>query len=268
MRDSCNQRERDIDQSAPRFIDLFAGCGGLSLGLMRGGWKGVFAVEKDSMAFETLKTNLIDGQRQHRYDWPSWLPKKTLNVGSLVTVHRDELAALNGTIALIAGGPPCQGFSLAGRRKRDDRRNRAIRHYFEVVKLVRPKLLLVENVRGIAVEFGKKRRERENRERIGRPARPFSVRIQEELEACGYRVFSSVIKAVDFGVPQFRPRFIMVAIAQDQVPSGDMPNPFAALSANRERFLASKGLPVDAPVTVRDALSDLEIAGKRARSMH
>ncbi len=52
------------------FLDLFAGCGGLSLGLMRAGWQGLFAVEKDSFAFETLQTNLIDGEREHRYQWP------------------------------------------------------------------------------------------------------------------------------------------------------------------------------------------------------
>ena len=74
-----------------------------------------------------------------------------------VIVGQNEAIDL-ALVTLLAGGPPCQGFSLAGRRRHDDQRNRAIRHYFEMVKLVRPTLLLIENVRGITVEFGKKRR--------------------------------------------------------------------------------------------------------------
>ncbi|MGI9075487.1 MAG: DNA cytosine methyltransferase [Bryobacteraceae bacterium] len=243
------------------FLDLFAGCGGLSLGLMRAGWQGLFAVEKDSFAFETLKTNLIDGAREHQYEWPSWLTKAPANVGSILKHHQKELAALKGEVDLIAGGPPCQGFSLAGRRKRSDHRNQAIRHYFAVVKLVRPRLLLIENVRGIAVPFGKKRRERENRQRIGRPAKAFSVRIQEELETLGYQVFPDILRAMDFGVPQFRPRFIIIAILTEKK-HGCIDDPFKALVASRVPFLASKGLPSNTPVTVRDAISDLELRGK------
>ena len=147
-------------------------------------------------------------------------------------------------------------------RKRSDRRNQAIRHYFAVVKLIQPTLLLIENVRGITVEFGKKRRERENRKRVGRPAKAFSVRIQEELEAAEYHVFSDIIKGMDFGVPQFRPRFIMIAIRADGRPKESLTNPFTTLAESRQAFLASKGLPTDTPVTVSDAISDLEIAGQ------
>jgi DNA (cytosine-5)-methyltransferase 1 len=258
---STGSHQRTYQQKAPTFLDLFAGCGGLSLGLMRAGWHGLFAVEKDSFAFETLQTNLIDGEHDHRYDWPSWLPKAPANVGNILKHHEKHLVALKGKVDLIAGGPPCQGFSLAGRRKRSDHRNQAIRHYFGVVKLIMPRLLLIENVRGIAVEFGKKRRDRENRRRIGRPAKAFSVRIQEELEEIGYHVFPKIIKAMDFGVPQFRPRFIMIAIRADER-TETIPEPFDALFAKRASFLAGKGLPSDRPVTVREAISDFELQGK------
>jgi len=229
---------------------------------MRAGWKGHFAVEQDSLALSTFKNNLIEGHPQCQYNWPDWLPKEKMDVGSLLKYHEGQLAALNGKIDLIAGGPPCQGFSLAGRRKPDDRRNQAIRQYFAMVRLIKPKLLLIENVRGITVEFGKKRRERENRNHIGRPVKPFSVIIQEELEAYGYRVFSNIIKAMDFGVPQFRPRFIMIAVAEDYFRK-EMADPFTALYERREEFLKLKGLKASTPVTVRDAISDLEIRGKR-----
>jgi DNA (cytosine-5)-methyltransferase 1 len=61
--------------SAGTFIDLFAGCGGLSLGLMTAGWRGLFAIEKEENAFETVKFNLIENQAGRAFDWPSWLPK-------------------------------------------------------------------------------------------------------------------------------------------------------------------------------------------------
>jgi DNA (cytosine-5)-methyltransferase 1 len=61
------------DRRQPLFIDAFAGCGGLSLGLLRAGWHGVFAIEKDKFAFATLKKNLIDPGSRHRFEWPTWL---------------------------------------------------------------------------------------------------------------------------------------------------------------------------------------------------
>ena len=79
---------------SPTFIDAFAGCGGLSLGLLRAGWRGAFAIEKDSFAFSTLKTNLIDEGARHRYDWPEWLEQKPWTIESLVAAHGAKLAAL------------------------------------------------------------------------------------------------------------------------------------------------------------------------------
>ena len=98
------------------YIDLFSGCGGLSLGLGRAGWEGVFAVEKDEMAFKTFAHNLIDNEKSH-FNWPEWLPKEATTIQDLISNYSEELSKLNGKIDLIAGGPPCQGFSLAGRRR-------------------------------------------------------------------------------------------------------------------------------------------------------
>ena len=63
------------------FIDLFAGAGALSLGLMSSGWRGVFAVERNAMAFKTLSHNLIDGTHGFTYEWPEWFPKEPCTVG-------------------------------------------------------------------------------------------------------------------------------------------------------------------------------------------
>lgn len=67
------------------FIDLFAGCGGLSLGLIKSGWKGVFAVEKTPDAFATFKYNLIDGERAG-FNWPEWLPCKEITSSECIYI--------------------------------------------------------------------------------------------------------------------------------------------------------------------------------------
>lgn len=244
------------------FIDLFAGCGGLSLGLMLAGWKGLFAVEKDSFAFETLKTNLIGPTCHFSYAWPDWLPHSPCTIDWLLKRHRTEVAALRGNVDLIAGGPPCQGFSLAGLRHRNGSRNRAVYKYLEVVSLVQPSLLLLENVLGISVEFGKKARESTRAKRKGRPARSYATRITEELDRLGYEVQTAFVKAVDFGVPQYRRRFILLGIRRDQIVVQDKIEIDALLAKRREALLVTKGLPTDRPVTVSEAISDLETCGR------
>lgn len=242
------------------FIDLFAGCGGLSLGLMNAGWEGLFAVEKDSFAFETLKQNLLDGGPGPSYVWPEWLPKAPCDIGQFTKKYHRELESLKGNVTLIAGGPPCQGFSLAGRRDQNDPRNQLFRHYVEVVRLIQPPFLLLENVRGISVEFGKKKRA--NQKRGGRPATPFSQKIKKKLEALGYMVYMKLVRAADFGVPQLRPRYFMIAVRRELLAEPETFDPFQGLEGIRKEFLQRSGLPLDRPVSVKEALSDLEVRGQ------
>jgi len=104
------------------FADLFAGCGGLSLGLSLSGMNGVFAIERDKMAFSTLSANLLEGRKVpvSQFSWPSWLEKKAWAIDEVLEQHPVELAGLKGTIDVLAGGPPCQGFSFAGKRNESD----------------------------------------------------------------------------------------------------------------------------------------------------
>ncbi|MCG9738765.1 DNA cytosine methyltransferase [Shewanella insulae] len=234
---------------AGTYIDLFAGCGGLSLGLVNAGWKGVFAIEKSKDAFATLKHNLVD--RGH-YAWPSWLPQQEHGIEELLSKHKSELKALSGSVDLIAGGPPCQGFSPAGRRNPDDPRNKMAEHYVEVVKLVKPKYLLLENVKGFNSPFEKEK---------GKGAIPYSQIVKQRLESLGYRVFFEVIKSSQWGVPQLRPRFILIAIREDIFQEAPI-DPFEELHRSRPDFLQRKGLSSTKPITVREAISDLEHKGK------
>jgi DNA (cytosine-5)-methyltransferase 1 len=244
-----------------RFIDLFAGCGGLSLGLMVAGWKGLFAVERDALAFKTLKFNLLDdeGLSPHKYEWPSWLEQNPIEISHFIKEHGEDLGKLKGKIDLLAGGPPCQGFSLAGRRKSNDPRNRLFRHYVRLVELLEPPFLLLENVKGISVAF---RRRAKGASQSKRPSKPFSEYIQESLENAGYQVFTRLVRAMDIGVPQFRPRYIMLAIRRDLLDLRPDFDPFHGFEQRRKQFLKAKGLPVGRAVTVRQAISDLEIKGR------
>jgi DNA (cytosine-5)-methyltransferase 1 len=138
----------------PTFIDLFAGCGGLSLGLMQSGWSGLFAIEKDKFAFESLSYNLLFPNPVNLgFQWPDWLSKEPHSVQELGTVYATRLQSLSGKVDLLAGGPPCQGFSTAGRRDPADPRNKLVLEYLNVVKIVRPNVVLIENVSGIRMNF-------------------------------------------------------------------------------------------------------------------
>src|SRR5262245_59798269 len=92
------------------FVDAFAGCGGLSLGLTQAGLLGRFAIEHDKFAFETLRANLLSRDSRFKFVWPRWLPKKPIAIDSLLRNYKTRLQSLEGSIDLLVGGPPCQGF--------------------------------------------------------------------------------------------------------------------------------------------------------------
>jgi DNA (cytosine-5)-methyltransferase 1 len=246
-----------IAHKAPRAltcIDLFAGCGGLSLGLHQAGWEGIFAVERSPMAFDTLSHNLFAGSG-HFPHWPSWFPKAACSIQKLTKNYREELKGLRGKVMLIAGGPPCQGFSYAGKRQQRDPRNQLYKSYLEVVGLVRPALVLLENVTGIASEFGgRKKRGR------GQPPMPYSKRIMRALrKKFGYTMCDTKVLASDFGVPQSRVRFVAIGVDRSQfTKDATALEPDQLLDTIKHGLLSSHRLPVDRPVTCREALSDLE----------
>ena len=120
-----------------KYIDLFAGCGGLSLGLHNAGWKGLFAIEKSIDAFKTLEFNLI--QNKKHFSWPKWLPQQALEIDFVIENYSKELNRLNRKVDLVAGGPPCQGFSMAGRRREDDQRNNLITSYIKFIQIIQQK---------------------------------------------------------------------------------------------------------------------------------
>lgn len=246
-----------------RFIDLFAGCGGLSLGLSWAGAQGLFAVERDPMAFRTFKANFLDAPRGRisRFAWPdSWLDERAWSIDEILDKHAKELGELREeSVDLIAGGPPCQGFSFAGRRNPDDPRNQLFKRYLDFVKLVQPTAVLLENVPGMAVAHGvAKSGERRLR---GDVRGSYFETLTQELDRLGYDVKGEVIDASRFGVPQKRARLIVVGLLRQRFRHAAGGNRaalvFERLESQRAAFLKSLGL--DCPVSARDAIGDLTL---------
>lgn len=232
------------------FADAFAGCGGLSLGLMQAGLEGRFAIEHDKFAFATLKANLLAKDSKFRFTWPRWLPKEPIAIAKLFRDHLDDLESMKGKVDLLVGGPPCQGFSSAGRRKHNDPRNKLFASYLRIVEALKPRAVLIENVRGFTMDFS-----------VNRGVKNYSHRLREKLSE-RYQVYEELIDLSQFGVPQLRTRYFLLALQ----PGLCDDNPFDVLRSRLPSFLRS--LRLKAPVTSWAAISDLELSrgGKQPSS--
>ncbi len=222
-------------------IDLFSGCGGLSLGLHAAGFDCLMALEAHPDAFSTYRANLIDTGRVGDA-WPDWLDIEAHDVVDVVHDHAEELSALRGEVDLVAGGPPCQGFSLNGRRDPDDPRSLMVGAYLDVVALVRPRLVFFENVRGFVS--------------MRHPdGGTYAEVVKARLDELGYDAWEDVLPASEWGVPQRRPRYFCIGAKKGRLPET---NPFQRLRVGREEFLRQRGLG-PGPTPSRDALSDLSL---------
>ena len=236
------------------YIDFFSGCGGLSLGLGFAGWNGLFAIEKDPMAYKTFYHNLVSeaAPYQHFQAWPEWLEKTNHSIEDILEdpEKRTQLEKLRGHVALVAGGPPCQGFSVAGARNGNDPRNLLVFKQIEAIKLLRPPVCIVENVGGFARKF------------ISQPIDGITINIADaaikEIESLGYNVGRVTINAADFGVPQLRERVIIIGISKDfagELSATKLLTDCLAKAGEAQR--AAYGLPLDRYVNIEEAISDL-----------
>ena len=204
-----------------KYVELFAGCGGLSLGLESSGWKLELANELSPMAAETFAYNLL-GESQVGIEYKTdsqisnvnsiktietkdWNNKK-LVVGDVVQLVEDlksrpELLKRFSGVDLISGGPPCQGFSMAGRRTERDPKNKLPYAFVDFVDLVQPQAVILENVEGILRQFSKD----------GGTKLPW-LEVGKAFAAIGYAPLCFLLNARQFGIPQNRPRFIMLGL--------------------------------------------------------
>ena len=241
-----------------RFIDLFAGCGGFSLGLAQAGLKGLFAIERDPMAFRTFEANFLRSTaRLGKFDWPKWLDTSAWLIDDLLRQHLEDLVAMRGEVEVIVGGPPCQGFSFAGRRNLDDPRNALFKEYVKVVDAVRPWFVVLENVPGMKVPHATA-----SFIPAPRPARSYFEKLCKKLATIEYDVMGHIVDPIQFGVPQRRNRLIVFGVRRDisQVLDGGAKRVFELLEMSRTDQLTELDLVV--PATARQAISDLETYGR------
>jgi DNA (cytosine-5)-methyltransferase 1 len=224
-----------------KYIDLFAGCGGLSLGFQQSEkWSGLFAVEKSPDAFGTLRHNLIE--KSKHFLWPEWLPVGNYDINDILQNYYKQLIELRGKVKLVVGGPPCQGFSLAGRRNENDQRNNLVHCYLDFIEATQPDMILLENVKGFKIGFKKGNKEH---------GTPYSEIVLEKLKNLGYRSSDArVLNFSRFGVPQHRKRCIIFGIRE-----GTASCFFDHLDNKADEMLRKIGL--ERVQTLENAISDL-----------
>lgn len=220
-------------------VSLFSGVGGFSLGFSAAGFEIKGFVELQDSLRDIYKVNFPNAKE----------------IGSDITkVSDEEIRQLKkevGDIDVIIGGPPCQGFSLAGKRDAKDPRNKLFLHYLRFVEVLCPKIAIMENVRVLTSMKDEK-------------GELVKDNIQKDFFKRGYRVNYFEINARDYGVPQNRERVLFVAIRSDLKISPCLPEP----SHTRGDGLFENGSTYH---SFGDACSDLpyiEAGGVSADSMH
>ena len=173
------------------YIDLFCGAGGLSLGFDKAGFKNVFSVEFNADFAKTYKRNF---------------PSHNLIVDDIRNIDNGRIAELVGVsgVDVIIGGPPCQGFSLAGNIGRsfiDDERNRLFKEFVRFVACIRPNMFVMENVAAMATHLKGKTIE--------------TIVDAFERAGIGYKVKYEVLNSADYGIAQERRRIVVVGVRND-----------------------------------------------------
>lgn len=166
-------------------VDLFCGAGGLSLGFEKVGFESVLAIDMWDNAISTFNNNRKN---------------KVGIVEDISKVDKSFIdSKIKGHIAGVIGGPPCQGFSLAGRRSEDDERNKLYQEYFKTLSLINPDFFVIENVTGIlSMKNGEVKQD-----------------IIKRANRIGYNVYLDKLVASDYGVPQNRIRVFFVGIKKE-----------------------------------------------------
>ncbi|MDZ5507818.1 DNA (cytosine-5-)-methyltransferase [Staphylococcus capitis] len=166
------------------YVDLFAGAGGFSLGFEQAGFENIFSVEFDSNIAKTYEKNF---------------PKNKMIVSDIKELNNNKIIDLvkDIDVDVVIGGPPCQGFSLAGKIGRtfvEDERNSLFKEFVRMVEVIKPKIFVMENVaRMLSHNKGNT-----------------IIEIKEAFENIGYIVNYKVLQAADYSVPQKRSRIFIV----------------------------------------------------------
>lgn len=196
-------------------VDLFSGAGGLSRGFLDAGYDVVLGVDFDDAALRTFKANhgSAEAMKLDLFDHA--------NISVIVDYLRDK----NISLDVLVGGPPCQGFSIAGPRDMNDKRNSLYLAMVKLAQTLKPKAVVLENVPGMI----------QTNDGIG------AKRIIEDFSSLGYRMNAQILYAPDYGIPQIRKRVFFVGLLDSEI---DFEFPKPQVTANEY-------------VTCEQAISDL-----------
>lgn len=202
------------------FCDVFSGAGGISLGFVKAGFRKLFSVEINPYASATIKRNF---QGSKHFEMP------------IEEISDEAFLEFKG-VDVVAGGPPCQGFSVAGFRRIDDPRNKLFLQFCRVVELLKPNFLMMENVPGIlTIQQGQVYHE-----------------ILKRFSDLGYPNGTvRILEAAEYGVPQLRSRAIFIANKLG------VKNPYPKPTHSKENY-----------VTIDDAIDDLKDSPRNAENNH
>lgn len=181
-----NTANEENNNDKPTMVDLFCGSGGLSLGLMQSGFKVIFANDIEKSALQTYSFNHpeIEGNK--------------ITMGGIEQIAHNISDYIPNNVDIIAGGPPCQGFSMANRQRLiDDPRNILYKYYVESVRELNPNIFIMENVKGMLSVASQVIEDFNNQTKVG------------------YDIAYHVFNAKNFGVPQNRERLIYIGVRKD-----------------------------------------------------
>jgi DNA (cytosine-5)-methyltransferase 1 len=213
-----------MNKKRPIAVDLFAGAGGMTLGFEQAGFDVLASVEVDPIHCTI-----------HHYNFPFW----TTICASVDTINAKEVRELsninNKPIDVVFGGPPCQGFSLMGKRSLEDDRNSLVKHFIRLVLELQPKYFVMENVPGMSI----------GKHQI------FLQEIFDEFAINNYQVKKDyqILNAANYGVPQIRERLFLIG-AKKGLKLPDYPHQITQY--NQKNDLSLPPTP-----TVKEAIKDL-----------
>lgn len=171
----------------PTGIDLFAGCGGFSLGIRQAGFKILAAVENEKWAAQTYRTNQ-KGTIVIEEDICGLTAKRLLQIAKI----------RKGELTLLFGGPPCQGFSFSSSaRSLDNPNSKLMNQFVRMVGGIQPRVFYIENVPGLLA------------------FKDFFIFLMESLETCGYTTRCLMMDAANYMVPQHRKRVFIQGVRKD-----------------------------------------------------
>jgi DNA (cytosine-5)-methyltransferase 1 len=183
-----NEHLQEKSDNAPTVISTFAGCGGSSLGYSMAGFRELLAVEWDDNAVETFKLNF---------------PDITVYHGDIAKISVEQVLEMTrlkpGKLDVFDASPPCQGFSVQGKRRFADSRNQLFQEFVRLLRGLQPKVFVMENVPGM----------------VRGKMKLIFAEILSELKQSGYDVTAKILNTMYFGVPQSRQRLIFIGVRED-----------------------------------------------------